>query len=76
MNAIPGNALSQTIPGAAARPDHPSSGRPQVGENSAHAKGALVAERVEPRAKPILQAAPPERPRADLPRGSLIDIRV
>ena len=78
MSIVPGNALYQTIPGAASRPDHPASSRPQIGENSAHARGSLVVDRDadQHRNRPVLQAAPSERPRADLPRGSLVDIRV
>lgn len=75
MKIIPGNALVQTTPGAAARPDHPAS-RPQGLSPSAHAPGAVDPDTRPQDARPVVQASGSERPRANLPRGSLVDIRV
>lgn len=75
MNIVPGNALVQSTPGAAARPDHPSS-RPQAFATSDHDRGSVAADRLPRDSKPVIQTSAGERPRADLPRGSLLDIRV
>lgn len=75
MKIIPGNALVQTTPGAAARPDQPAP-RPEGAVNFTHGKGAVDAEGAPRETRPVVQASGGEQVRPNLPRGSQIDIIV
>ncbi len=76
MKVSPGSAFLQATQGAGAAQVKASKGAAQQFAATLRAAGLTAAPDKTDHPGQISQPSAPDKPRADLPRGSLIDIRV
>ncbi len=76
MKVPPGNALAQVVQGPTAAQIKASKGAAQQFAATLRAAGLTQAPDKAGHTRQILHPSSSDRPRPDLPRGSLIDIRV
>ncbi len=76
MNVFPGNALQQAIQGPTPAQIKASNAAAQQFAAALRAAGLSEAPHKVDHPGPVLHPSSSDKPRPDLPRGSLIDIRV